>query len=195
MGAVLALARPDVTALVLRGAARALTDLGYACVTEAPLANGRRADLVGIGPGGELVIVEVKSGIEDYRADRKWRFYEAFCDAFYFAVAPEFPEDRLPADPGLIVADRFGGAVLREPERHALAPARRKAMTLMLARLAAQRALRLTQPAPAPRAVFEDGEPYVADGPPDGMAFSDAGIEPDRSDQPSPDHFGDDVRQ
>jgi hypothetical protein len=46
----------------------------------------------------------------------------------------------LPDEPGLIVADGFGGAVVREAAAVALAPARRKALILAFARLAAMRA-------------------------------------------------------
>jgi hypothetical protein len=55
----------------------------------------------------------VKSSIEDFRADRKWADYGPYCDAFSFAVPPDFPREVLPEDAGLIVADGFGGAVLR----------------------------------------------------------------------------------
>ena len=55
-------------------------------------------------------------------------------------MAPEFPRDILPAEPGLIVADGFGGAVLREAPSTPLVAARRKALTLAFARLAATRA-------------------------------------------------------
>ena len=72
-----------------------------------------------------IVICEVKSGVEDYRVDRKWHEYGPFCDAFYFAVAPEFPQDILPDEPGLIVADGFGGAVVRDAPVIGLAPAYR----------------------------------------------------------------------
>ena len=48
-----------------------------------------------VGPRGEIAIAEVKSGIEDYRVDRKWGEYLDYCDAFYFAVAPEFPREVL----------------------------------------------------------------------------------------------------
>ena len=76
----------------------------------------------------------------DFRTDRKWGEDLPYCDAYYFAVAPEFPRDILPPEPGLIVADAFGGAVLREAPATPLAPARRKALTLAFARLAATRA-------------------------------------------------------
>jgi hypothetical protein len=137
---VVAVSRPEVTAQVTRGAARLLEALGYAPLAEVTLPNGRRADLMALGPKGEIFIVEVKSGPEDFRADLKWREYGPYCDAFAFAVAPEFPREILPEEPGLIVADGFGGAVLREAQVTALAGARRKALTIAFARLAALRA-------------------------------------------------------
>ncbi|WP_374659948.1 DNA repair putative endonuclease MmcB [Phenylobacterium sp.] len=137
---IVTLGRPEITANVTRGAARLLVDLGYAPLTEVTLPNGRRADLMALSAKGELVIFEVKSGIEDYRVDRKWHEYLPYCDRFAFAVAPEFPREILPEEPGLIVCDGFGGAVLREAPVSPLAPARRKALTIAFARLAAMRA-------------------------------------------------------
>lgn len=138
----LVFSRPDTTLSVTGGAARLMLNLGYAPLLEVGLPNGRRADVMALGPRGDIVIVEVKSGIEDYRVDRKWHEYGPFCDAFYFAVAPEFPQGVLPDEPGLIVADGFGGAVVREAPSSPLAPARRKALTIAFARLGAMRTLR-----------------------------------------------------
>ena len=138
----LVFSRPETTLGVTRGAARLMIDMGYTPLCEVTLPNGRRADVMALGPRGDIVIVEVKSGIEDYRVDRKWHEYGPFCDAFYFAVAPEFPEGVLPDEPGLIVADGFGGAVIRDAPATPLAPARRKALTLAFARLAAMRSVR-----------------------------------------------------
>ena len=137
---VVTVSRPETTATVTRGAARLLVALGYAPLTEVTLPNGRRADLMALGPKGDVLIVEVKSGLEDFRTDRKWGEYLPYCDAFFFAVAPEFPREILPEEPGLIVADGFGGAVLREALAQPLAGARRKALTLAFGRLAALRA-------------------------------------------------------
>ena len=137
---VVAVSRPETTQIVTRGAARLLTALGYAPLSEVTLPNGRRADLMALGPKGELFIVEVKSSLEDFRTDQKWHEYQPYCDAFAFAVAPEFPREVLPPEPGLIVADGFGGAVLREAPLSPLAGARRKALTLAFGRLAALRA-------------------------------------------------------
>lgn len=134
------LSRPETTSAVTRGAARLVAAMGYAPLAEVGLPNGRRADLMALGPKGEIVIVEVKSSPEDYLCDRKWGEYLPYCDAFYFAVGPDFPQALLPEEPGLIVADGFGGAVVRDAALAPLAPARRKALTLAFARLAAMRA-------------------------------------------------------
>ena len=138
----LVFSRPEITLGVTKGAARLLADMGYAPLLEVCLPNGRRADVMALGRKGDIVIVEVKSGIEDYRVDRKWPEYAPFCDAFFFAVAPEFPQGVLPEEPGLIVADPFGGAVVRDAPVLSLVPARRKALTLAFARLGAMRTLR-----------------------------------------------------
>lgn len=137
---ILSFSRPETTDAVTRGAARLMLSLGYAPLLEVGLPNGRRADIMALGPRGDIAIVEVKSGLLDFRTDRKWGEYLPYCDAYFFAVAPEFPRDILPAEPGLIVADGFGGAVLREAPATPLAGSRRKALLLAFARLAAGRA-------------------------------------------------------
>ena len=136
---LLTFSRPQTTSAVTRGAARLFIDLGYAPLLEVGLPNGRRADILALGPRGQIAIAEVKSGSEDFRTDRKWADYQPFCDAFYFAVAPEFPLAILPEAPGLIVADGFGGAMIRESLASPLAGARRKALTLAFAHLGALR--------------------------------------------------------
>jgi hypothetical protein len=130
-------ARPDVTAALTRGIARMLHDQGCAVLAEMRLGNGRRADLVGLCPKGLLTLVEIKSCRADFDVDTKWPDYLDFCDHFYFGVAEIFPQDLLPEDEGLIVADGFGGAVLRPAQPRKLAAARRKALTLRFARQAA----------------------------------------------------------
>lgn len=131
--------RPEITAALARGVSRLLWDHGLAPLLEVPLANGRRADLMGLTQSGEIWIVETKSCVEDFAVDQKWPDYRDYCDRFYFAVTEDFPRDLIPEDVGLIVADGFGGAILREAPPRTLAGARRKAVTLLFARLAAQR--------------------------------------------------------
>jgi len=143
------------TALLLaRGVGRALAQLGYASLLEVALANGRRADVMALGRGGEIAIVEIKSSLPDFRADRKWPDYWEFCDRLYFAVAADFPRDLLPAECGLIIADPFGAAVLRESPVQPLSAARRRAVTLRFALLGAQRLRRTLDPGAAEEALF-----------------------------------------
>ncbi len=129
---------------IVRGTRRLLGGLGFFGVTELSLANNRRADIAALGPSGEIWMIEVKSSIADFRADSKWPEYMPFCDQLYFAVANDFPQDLIPDETGLIVADAFGGAILRDAPEDRLPAARRRAVTLRMARLAAQR---LTQTA------------------------------------------------
>ena len=130
-------------AMIARGVTRLFDGLAYASVTELTLANRRRADVCAIGPRGDIVIVEIKSSIADFRADQKWPDYQPFCDRFYFAVDHAFPQELIPEETGLIVADGFGGAFLREPGETPLNAARRKAVTLRFAHTAAVRLSRL----------------------------------------------------
>lgn len=131
---------------IVRGVARHFQRLGHAVVTELPLANGRRADIVALAGDGAIAILEVKSGLADLAADHKWPDYLPFCDRFYFAVDLDFPRARLPEEPGVVVADGFDAEILREAPTAPLAAARRKAMTLRFARTSAQRLRALLDP-------------------------------------------------
>ena len=138
--------RPEETLVVTRGVKRHLVQLGFAVVEELPLASGRRADVVGLSPSGDIWIVEVKSSVEDFRVDQKWPFYRLHSDRLFFATSPRVPLDIFPADCGLILADAHGGEILREAPEHRLAAATRKAMTLRFARAAAVRLHLLMDP-------------------------------------------------
>lgn len=129
--------RDAVTREVCRGVGRLLRAHSFAVVNELSLANGRRADIVALSPAGDIWIVEVKSCLEDLRVDDKWPEYREFSDALFFAVTPGFPIEVLPADTGLILADRYGAEIVRQAPETRLAAARRKAITLRFARAAA----------------------------------------------------------
>jgi hypothetical protein len=131
---------------IQRGVARALIDADHAILSELPLANGRRADLAAVDPAGRITMVEIKSCRADFLCDRKWRDYLGYCDRFYFAVDSDFPCDLLPADEGLIVADRFEGAIIREARVRPLGAARRKAMLVRFAWASASRLQAVTDP-------------------------------------------------
>jgi hypothetical protein len=118
------------------------------------LPNGRRCDLFVVDARGGCTIVEVKSCLEDFRADGKWPDYLAWCDAFYIAVPDGFPWEDLPVEAGVILADGYGGACMREAPGQRLAPARRRSLTLRFARLAADR-LMMAPPLDGPMALSE----------------------------------------
>ena len=131
---------------ISRGVLRLFKDRGLFGLSEMTLANGRRADIAAICQKGFVTIVEIKSSIADFRSDNKWPEYQPFCDQFFFAVNAEFPQDLIPEEAGLIVADEFGGAILRDAPKTSLNASRRKAVTLRFARLAAQRLLTVNDP-------------------------------------------------
>ena len=132
---------------ICRGVCHALSNLGYAPLTEFRLACGRRADVFALSGRGEAVIVEIKSSVEDFRADQKWPEYQPWCDRFYFAVCEHFPQNLVPEECGLIVADEWDAVILRESPVRTLPHARRRALTLRAAVVASERLLRLTDPA------------------------------------------------
>lgn len=129
----------EKAAAIQRGTCRFLRALGHSVVTELPLSTGHRADVMSLERTGEIWIVEIKSSLADFQADAKWPEYRGHCDRFFFAVMSDFPQDVLPDETGLILADRFGGELMREAPQHKLAGGRRKAVTLRFARAAASR--------------------------------------------------------
>jgi hypothetical protein len=139
--------RQSDTALVIaRGTARLMLSHGFSCVRELPLGSGRRADIVALDGGGEIWIVEIKSSIADFRADRKWPDYRAHCDRLFFATVAEVPAEIFPQDAGLIVADAYGATIMRGGPEHRLAAAARKSVLLAFARAAALRLQALADP-------------------------------------------------
>ena len=136
----------DTALMVARGARRCLASLGYSSVSELPLASGRRADLVALSDRGDIMIIEIKSSIQDFRTDHKWPDYRLHCDRFFFAIPDHVPAEIMPEDAGLIIADAYGAYVLRDAPEHRLPTATRKAMTLRYARAAAERLHRLFDP-------------------------------------------------
>jgi hypothetical protein len=142
--------RQSATALrVQRGVMRMLRQRhDMACYAEVPLRNGRRADVLAVGPKGEIWIIEIKSSLIDFQVDRKWPEYRAFSDKFFFAKPPELDADIFPESEGLIVADGHDGAILRDSPDTPLPPARRKALMLKLARMGADRIHGLMDPGP-----------------------------------------------
>jgi len=136
----------ETAAAVQRGVCRLLRSLGFAALTELPLASGRRVDVMAVGPGGEIWVVEIKSSLADLRADDKWPEYEGFCDRLYFAIPPDMPIEVMPSQTGLMIADRWGAEMVRDTADRLLPAARRKAIMLRFARAAALRIHGLADP-------------------------------------------------
>lgn len=138
---------PELTASVARGVARLLMRHDCLTVGEVALGNGRRADLMGLCPKGLVTIVEVKVSRADLLGDQKWTDYLDYCDRFFWAIPDTLDAalldraNKLPDRAGLIVANRYDAAVVREASLVALAPSRRRAETLRFARRAARRLL------------------------------------------------------
>ncbi|GAA4710051.1 MmcB family DNA repair protein [Sphingomonas lutea] len=135
---------PPIATDVARGVTRLLCRHDLFAICEIPLPNGRRADLMAIDAKGSLTIVEIKVARADLLGDGKWRDYLDYCDRFFWAVPPGLAhileEERyLPGEAGLIVADRYDAAIVRDAGHRPLAPARRKAEVLRFARRAARR--------------------------------------------------------
>ncbi|MEO7505577.1 MAG: MmcB family DNA repair protein [Sphingomicrobium sp.] len=136
--------QPPIAGEVARGVTRLFCRQDLFAICEVPLPNGRRADMMAIDARGQLTIVEIKVSRADLVGDGKWTDYLDYCDRFYWAVpaalAAILDEERfLPGAAGLLVADRYDAAVVREAAHRPLAPARRKAELLRFARRAARR--------------------------------------------------------
>jgi hypothetical protein len=135
--------RQSINALMVRrGVLIMLMEQGFALVPEITLKSGRRADLAALSPKGDFWIIEVKSSLEDLRADNKWRDYRDYCDQFYFATHQGVAQSHFPVEAGFILSDAYGAEILSPSPEHRLAAAARKALTLRFARLAASRAMR-----------------------------------------------------
>ena len=141
-----------IAADVARGVCRLFAQQGLVAIPEVPLPNGRRTDLTAIDARGRITIVEITGSRADLHGDGKWPDYRDWCDHFYWALAAgldpailDTPDYR-PETSGLIVADRYGAAVVREAVSCDLAPARRKAELLRIGRLAMRRSMIASDP-------------------------------------------------
>lgn len=134
------------TLAVCRAASRYCAQLGWAPVTEMPLPNGRRADILALRPDGGFAVIEVKSCARDFLTDGKWPEYRDYCDRLYFAVDLDFPRELIPEEVGLLVADGPDATLLRDAPEHRLAAARRKALLHRYAVTAAGRLAALQDP-------------------------------------------------
>lgn len=131
---------------IARGVSRFFQRRTETCLTEFTLNTGRRVDIAALDAKGQITIVEIKTSVGDFRADKKWPHYLPFCDRFFFAVPEYFPHDILPREHGLIVSDSYEAEILRESPTGRMNAARRRALTLRFAHTAANRLRNYTDP-------------------------------------------------
>lgn len=137
---------------VARGVTRMLLRHDLVAMAEVALDGGRRADLMALDSRGNIVIVEIKVSRADLLGDGKWTDYLGCCDRFYWAIPAGFdatPLDGaafLPARTGIIIADRYDAAIVREAHSEPLAATTRKRATLAFARRAGRRLIGISDP-------------------------------------------------
>ncbi len=143
---------PLCAADVARGVVRMLLRHDLTAMAEVPLDGGRRADLMAIDARGHIVIVEIKVSRADLLGDGKWPDYLGHCDRYFWAVPAGFDASPLhgaaflPERTGIIVADRYDAAIVREAHTTPLPAHIRKRGTLAFARRAARRLIAQTDP-------------------------------------------------
>lgn len=139
-----------------RGVTRLFLQHDLIALGEVSLPGGRRADLMAIDARGGIVIVEIKVSRADLLGDGKWPDYLGCCDRFFWAVPAGFDltplntEAFLPERTGVIVADPYGAAIVREAHSVPLAAPTRRTLTQGFARRAARRLIALADPDAAP---------------------------------------------
>ena len=132
--------------LLARGVCRHLASHGFACIEEFVPERGKRVDVMGLGPKGEIWVIECKSSRSDFQTDKKWEGYLEWCDRYFWAVDEAFPTELLPEGTGLIIADAYDAEIIRMGEEDTLAAARRKVLLAKFARHAARRLQTLRDP-------------------------------------------------
>lgn len=132
--------------LLARGVCRHLLSHDFVGLEEFVPDRGLRVDVMALGPKGEIWIVECKSSRADFQTDRKWQGYLEWCDRYFWAVDEAFPTEMLPAETGLIIADSYDAEIITMGPETKLAAARRKKLSLKIARDAARRLQRFRDP-------------------------------------------------
>lgn len=125
--------------MIQQGVMRHFRQYDIIMMAELTLANNMRADLIGVDAKGVISIIEIKSSVEDFKADQKWPNYTKFCDRFYFASHGDVPGHIFPEEEGFVLADGYGAEIIRPAIENKLPAATRKALTLRIARAASSR--------------------------------------------------------
>jgi len=71
-----------------------------------------RADVLALSMSGKVIVGEVKSGVADFKSDKKWHLYAEYSDQFYFILdRPTYTKIKasIPKGTGIIVIDESLG--------------------------------------------------------------------------------------
>jgi hypothetical protein len=115
--------------------------------------GSRRADVIGNKINGDLVIIEVKSSVADFRSDGKWHEYLKYADRVYLAFDkatarkirdnPEL-KARIPDRVGVMILEPYGYMrVIKPAKRVSVDPALRLSILARLAWRAGELSKRL----------------------------------------------------
>ena len=142
----------DQARAVTRGMLRLFARHDIFGMSEVPLPNGRRLDIMAIDARGSIIAVENKCSRADLLGDGKWPDYFDYCDRYFWAVPAGFnlslfeDEALWPGRTGLIVADSYDAEIVRPAPSEPLPAARRKAQVQHFARRAARRLAQIADP-------------------------------------------------
>ena len=131
---------------IARGVCRLFGNMRCSPLTEFPLSNNRRVDVIGLATDGRFLVAEVKASERDFKADQKWPTYLTHCDEFYLAVSGGFPLELIPAEAGIIVADAYHGAIVRPSPKRKMNGTRRRNQILKFGLKAAKRLHHIRDP-------------------------------------------------
>jgi len=117
----------EVAGELQRGVCRTFRALGHSVLSELPLGNGRRADVVALSRKGDVLIVEIKSCLLDYRTDAKWQGYLDYCDRLFsrcerISLARSFPKRQGSSSPIAMAPNSCVKASRSGCRRHAAKP-------------------------------------------------------------------------
>lgn len=110
--------RRIVTANVSDEVAKYYTSKRYCVSKEIGLCkSGRlRADFLALNIKRQIIIVEVKSCVEDFKTDKKWRKYLPYCNKLYFALTPDVWDKlkaEIPQGIGVMITSGYGITIVQ----------------------------------------------------------------------------------
>lgn len=114
------MSRKETTALLTRAVTLYLVDRRYSVHQEIGIKSRRRLDILSLNYKGHIIGVEVKSCLDDYRSDQKWRSYLPYVNKLYFCFPIEMWEkhkERLKTeigkDAGVMVVETTANGFIR----------------------------------------------------------------------------------